>query len=292
VIKTQVDPAFSRESMGPYALARTPKATPAADSAGIKLHQRHVTELLSRVADGYTTTPDPDGVFFGGAEGEHFMELVGLRMVGCPMIVLAALRFRNLRLPKISYSRESLASYLSRPPSPDASEASHLFPGLVSMVMPRVGERIPAFLRALRAGKKLDSVALDPSRVEVAFDFRMNNPSGVEEFRIAKGPLRTHYVRTATGHVLVGGLADVMEDPGASHEHFVAFSKPVQITPRGQIPLPALAVNRRFLAVAMEVSEELARIGAAGLPPFTAGGALGRSLLLSGRPNANAAQAS
>ena len=277
-------PESLREPRGPYALARTPKTTPVADKGGIELHQVHVTNLLQRVAEAHNAIPDPDRVFFGGCEGEHFIELVGLRLTGCPMIVLAAARFRNLRLPRISYSRESLASYLSRPPGPDTAGASNHFPGLLSAMLPRVGERIPEFLRALQAGKRPSPIALDPRRVEVAFDFRLDNPAGVEEFRRAKGPLKRHFIRTSAGHVLRGELADVMDDPGASSEKFVAFSRSVQITAGGSIPMPSLVLNRRFVAVAMEVSDELTRIGAANLSPFAAAGSHSRSLLLSGQP--------
>ncbi len=76
-------------------------------------HFEHVAEHLARVRDGYQFIPDPDQVYLGRQEKDHFWELVGLRLQGCPVVVLAALRFERLDRKGVADSRESLAAYLS-----------------------------------------------------------------------------------------------------------------------------------------------------------------------------------
>ena len=58
-------------------------------------HFLHVREHLERVRDGYSYIPDPESVYLGRVEKDHFWELVGLRLQGCPVVVLAALRFER-----------------------------------------------------------------------------------------------------------------------------------------------------------------------------------------------------
>ena len=43
-------------------------------------HFLHVREHLERVRDGYSYIPDPESVYLGKVEGDHFWELVGLRL--------------------------------------------------------------------------------------------------------------------------------------------------------------------------------------------------------------------
>jgi hypothetical protein len=77
-------------------------------------HFSHVREHLERVRDGYSFIPDPESIYLGRQETDHFWELVGLRLQGFPVIVLAALKFRLavrnwvLFLPGVA-SREALA---------------------------------------------------------------------------------------------------------------------------------------------------------------------------------------
>ncbi len=97
--KQQASPLLSQRPANPMLVAGPPPTSPAEEDLGFKLHQAHVTDLLQRVEDGTTATPDPENTFLGGSEGEFFWELVGMRLTGCPIIVLAALRFRYRELP-------------------------------------------------------------------------------------------------------------------------------------------------------------------------------------------------
>ena len=130
-------------------------------------HFEHVKEHLERVRDGYSFIPDPESVYLGRQEENHFWELIGLRLQGCPVIVLAALRFEREERMGVADARMSLASYLSEKPDPVARNAEPL-----TALLPNKDQEIPAFLAGLRAGREFSPVNIDRLRVEVAFDFR------------------------------------------------------------------------------------------------------------------------
>ncbi len=119
-------------------------------------HFEHVKEHLERVRDGYSFIPDPESVYLGQQEEHHFWELIGLRLQGCPVIVLAALRFKREERMGVPDARMSLASYLAEKPDPDARNAEPL-----TALLPNKDQEIPAFLAGLRAGREFAPVNIE-----------------------------------------------------------------------------------------------------------------------------------
>jgi hypothetical protein len=229
-------------------------------------HFLHVREHLERVRDGYSYIPDPESVYLGRVEGDHFWELVGLRLQGCPVVVLAALRFERQERMGVPDARESLASYLSAKPDPDGAESSR-----ITALLPNKDQEIPAFLSGLRAGREFAPVSIDRLRVEVAFDFRADNPSATREQRAAASPLRQHYFRTVSGHV-VRGESHLVEAPlGAPAARFLAVRNPEQLLPKGVIRLPTIFIAHRFIGLQADVTEEAARLAVRNWVPFLGG---------------------
>lgn len=221
-------------------------------------HIEHVHAHLERVRYGHLVDPSPETVYLGAVEEGHFWELVGLRLAGCPVVVLALLRFQRLDLPGILHARESLSTYLSNLPTPRSSDEA----GTLSALLPRHDQGIPFFLKRLQGGLAMNPVSLDPARVEVAFDFRLQNPTLIADFREGAGPLRDHYYRTLDGHLLRGRSHEIPATAPEDTHRFMAISSPEQLTPNGVYPLPTLFVNRRYLALRVHAGtrEELAAV--------------------------------
>ena len=72
-------------------------------------HFAHVREHLERVRDGYSFIPHPESIYLGGIRDDHFWELIGLRLQGCPVVVLAALRFWRGVLARLFFHRDRIA---------------------------------------------------------------------------------------------------------------------------------------------------------------------------------------
>lgn len=209
-------------------------------------HIEHVRAHLERVRLGHLMDPTPEDVYLGAEEGDHFWELVGLRLAGCPVLVLALLRFQQLYLPGISYARESLATYLSTLPSPRSVDEA----GALTAILPPCSQKIPQFLKRVQGGAPMAPVTLDPARIEVAFDFRMQNPVLIPDVRAGAAPLYDHYYRTVDGHVLRGRSHHIPATAPEELHRFATISSPEQVTPMGLFRgLPTLFVNRRYLAL-------------------------------------------
>ncbi len=234
-------------------------------------HFEHVKEHLERVRDGYSFIPDPESVYLGRQEDDHFWELMGLRLQGCPVIVLAALRFKREERMGVPDARMSLASYLSSNPDPQAPEARPL-----TALLPNKDQEIPAFLAGLRAGREFAPVSIDRLRVEIAFDFRADNPAAVRE---AATPLRSHYYRTVSGHVFRGESHQVVSPLGAPVARFLAVRAPEQLLPQGVIALPTIFVAHKFIGLQVDVTEEAARLAVRNWIPFLSGTASREGLI-------------
>jgi hypothetical protein len=239
-------------------------------------HFEHVREHLERVRDGYAYIPDPDQVYLGRQEKDHFWELVGLRLQGCPVVVLAALRFNRLERKGVPDSRESLSTYLSTP-TPGASGERRLI-----ALLPHKDQEIPQFLNGLRAGREFAPVNIDRVRVEIAFDFRADNPSALKDLKDAATPLRNHYYRTSKGHVLRGESHELKPVEGSEHR-FIAVRSPEQLLPEGVLHLPTLFMAHRFVGLQVDVSDEAARLAVRNWVPFLPGVASSESLIPMGR---------
>ena len=241
-------------------------------------HLAHIREHLGRLRDGHANVHDPERMFLGHEEGEHFWELIGVCLTGHTSPILGVTRFRRHNFPGEAYARESLATYLSNPGAHSSGgvRANH---GGLGLVLPRVSDEVPDFLRLLRTGRLPHPVTLDPTRIEVAFDFRMHNPYVLNALRNVADPLRKRLFRTVRGHVLTGLSHDPMDphDPG----DFLAVKDPIQHTPKGKLSLPHLAVNRRFIAISADVTEAQTRLAAPQWVPFAPTLGVGRHLLTS-----------
>ena len=239
-------------------------------------HFEHVREHLERVRDGYAYIPDPEQVYLGRQEEDHFWELVGLRLQGCPVVVLAALRFERLDRKGVPDSRVSLATYLSTPPPGGG------IGGRLNALLPHKDQKIAQFLTGLRAGREFAPVSIDRVRVEVAFDFRADNPSAVKDLKDAASPLRSHYYRTVKGHVLRGESHELNPVEGAEHR-FVAVRSPQQLLPQGVIAMPPLFIAHRFVGLQVDVTDEAARLAVRNWVPFLPGTASTEGLIPMGR---------
>lgn len=239
-------------------------------------HFEHVREHLERVRDGYAYIPDAEQVYLGRQEENHLWELVGLRLQGCPIVVLAALRFERIDRKGVSDSRASLAAYLSAP-APDSDDHRR-----ITAYLPHKDQAIPQFLMGLRAGREFAPVSIDRVRVEVAFDFRADNPSGKKDLRDAAAPLRNHYYRTTAGHVIRGESHELKPVEGAEHR-FVAVRAPEQLLPQGVIHLPTLFVAHRFVSLQVDVTSEAARLAVRNWVPFLPAAASPEGIIPMGR---------
>jgi hypothetical protein len=238
-------------------------------------HIDHVHAHLDRVRQGHLVDPAPEALYLGAQEDEHFWELVGFRLAGCPVVVLALLRFRNLDLPAVPFARESLATYLSLLPAPRATDEA----GVLTAILPPHDQSVPFFLKRLRAGLQVTPVSLDPARIQLAFDFRLQNPTLIPNVRDGAEPLQDHYCRTADGHLLHGRSHAIPATAPAESQRFVTIASAEQITPRGVHPLPTLFVNREYLALRAQAHtpEEMAAVR--NWVPFMAASAISGSLL-------------
>jgi hypothetical protein len=237
-------------------------------------HFAHVREHLERVRDGYSFIPDPESIYLGRQEDDHFWELVGLRLQGCPVVVLAALQFERQKRTGVPDARESLATYLTSNPDPEAGDA-----GRLTALLPNKDQEIPAFLNGLRAGREFAPVGIDRLRVEVAFDFRADNPSAVRDLREAASPLLSHYYRTVGGHVFRGESHQVSAPPGGPGVRFLAVRSPEQLLPQGVIRLPTLFVAHKFIGLQVDVTMESARLAVRNWVPFLSGTASREGLI-------------
>ena len=95
-------------------------------------------------------------------------------------------------------------------------------------------------------------MSIDRVRVEVAFDFRADNPSAMKDLRDAASPLKSHYYRTSGGHVLRGESHELKPVEGAEHR-FLAVRSPEQLLPQGVIHLPTLFIAHRFVSLQRNV---------------------------------------
>jgi hypothetical protein len=238
-------------------------------------HIEHVRAHFDRVRYGHLVDPAPENNYLGAEDEDAFWELVGLRITGCPVVVLALFRFQRLGLPGIPNSRESLSSHLSTLPVPRAAEEA----GAMSVILPPGDQAIPYYLRRLRAGLKAAPVSLDPARVELAFDFRLQNPTLVPDLRDGAEPLRDHYYRTVDGHLLRGRSHEIPASAPPDRHRFVAVSSPEQMTPHGIYPLPTLFVNRSYLALRAKAATPEEAGALKSWVPFTAQAANPESVL-------------
>ena len=250
-------------------------------------HMKPVVGLLQEVRrrrDEMVRTPTPEETFLVHDEGDCFWELLALRVRGYPAMLIGAARFQRQPSPRgVRHARRPLAMYLSTPPKELGLAKTARPANLLELLLPEMDEEIPAFQARIGSGGKGRTLYLDVETIEVAFDFRFENPSVEREQGVYHAPPEMHLFRTLEGHVLSGtahGLHRRLHQ-GAS---FITMQQPLQHTPSGvQLLPPALVVHRSFVAVDGEVGEgESLSDWTANVAPFQAATALARYVLTPG----------
>ncbi|MEZ4415302.1 MAG: hypothetical protein R3E10_06075 [Gemmatimonadota bacterium] len=240
-------------------------------------HLEHIREHLQRVETGHLTVTDPEAVYLGHRDGDLFWEVIGLRLAGHPSPILGAVPFRMHDFPGVVHSREPLASFLSAPAVKGRGGRPSLAPpGWIPILLPRARETIPGFLKALRAGRVPKPVLIDPSTIELAFDFRLENPFGLASLR---RPLLRHLIRTERGHLITGYCHDPLEG-GTQTPAFLPIKDPVQHTVQGSRRLLGLTLRRSFITLMVDISDDETRMAAAHWVPFSPASATPHHLLL------------
>ncbi len=245
---------------------------------GTPPHVAHVREHLRRLEDGTLAVPNPEEIFLGEVGEGLFQEVVGMRMEGNPMVILGAFRFRRHEFPGEEHGRESLTAYFSSPPTTPGVAYPGAVAGEVSALLPRWHERIPVFLGRLRAGAHYVPVHFPTDLIQVAFDFRVRNPSALETERRRKGPMIPHLFRTRAGHILRGNSHGRQRKRG--DDHFIAVTECEQLTPDGPVRLPSIMLNRAFVAMSVPLTDERTRLAAPNWTPFLHRTGTRRHLLL------------
>jgi hypothetical protein len=230
-----------------------------------QLHMDHLRAHLARVREGHTAVGVPQSVYLGADDGEFFEELIGIRLDGMGSAILAALRFQDHGLPGIPNARESLASYLTKPPRAPQSGPFAAPAGHIAALMPRANESIPAFLRGRHVGRVVPSIVIDPAQIRVAFDFRAHNPSALDTLKKGVGPMRRYAVRTVAGHVLTARSVTL---GSRQSPRFIALADVVQFTPSGRVNLPDLMLAASWIGLWSDVTEETERLATALWTPF------------------------
>ena len=240
-------------------------------------HLEHLKEHLRRLKEGQANVPDPERMFLGREEERHFWELIGFRLAGHPSTILAAVRFRRHDFPGEAYARDSLPAFLSAKGIPGSGSLPRPA-GSIPVLLPRTGDDICSFLGSLRAGRTQQQAHVDPASIDVAFDFRMNNPFAVEALRRTAAPLVRRAFRTTRGHLLTAASHDPCD--AAQSGDFLALKSPIQHSARGQLGLPNLAVNQRFLAMTASIGDNATRLAATQWMPFSPATGVTRHILL------------
>lgn len=238
-------------------------------------HVAHVKAHLKRLTGGLSALPGAETLYLGHEDQDHFWELLGFRVTGHPAVMLGAARFQRHDCPGVEHSRESLAAYLTAPPAPMGSPFGPARAGEISLYLPRWHERIPGFLERLRGGPDHAPVHLHPALIQVAFDFRMANPSGMETAKRRAGPMSPFLFRTTAGHVLRGDS----HGPGP-RGGFVAITGCEQLGSTGRRALGAVMLNSIFIALAVPLEDEKTRLAASNWTPFLPATASRRHLLV------------
>lgn len=250
-------------------------------------HMKPVVGLLKEVRrrrDDLDRTPTPLGSFLVLEEEDAFWELLALRLKGYPSILVGAARFQRQLSPKgVRHARRPLAMYLSMPPKELGVAKAARPANLLELLLPEVDEEIPAFQTRIGSGGRGRTLFIDVETIEIAFDFRFENPSVEREQGVYQGTPEMHLFRTLEGHVLSGtthGLHRRLHLGGS----FLTIQQPLQHTPNGIQLLPsALVLHRSFVAIDGEVGEgETLSDWTSRVAPFQASSAVARHVLTPG----------
>lgn len=214
-------------------------------------HRTHVARFLKHLAP--TESDRGDGVpafseeeYLGAVEDEWLWELVGLRLYGHPSLVLALAQFRRQARGGQPHGRVSLVQYLTSPSRPQRPDEVPPPSGVLALVPVPTSQDVPTFLREARKGHLPPVTWLDRSAIQMAFDFRPENPSDQRRARGEGGGQHRRF-RTMDGHLLEARAEELHAKLHRDLE-YVALVDGVQRTPEGSYILPTLIVRRAYLA--------------------------------------------
>lgn len=196
-------------------------------------------------------------------EGQSgFWELVGFRVAGLSRALLGAVRFQSQSEDPLLFARRSLGHFLSSPPQALGLDQATYPADLIELRVPREGEPVPELLGRLKRGERTAALYLDAALIELAFDFRPENPS-LQRPRGGAGPTRRLVFRSREGHVLSGEAANLtarLRRAGA----FLVLTGVEQALEGRTLALPTLVVHRSFLTMLADCSE--GGVGSGSLP--------------------------
>jgi hypothetical protein len=114
------------------------------------------------------------------------------------------------------------------------------------------------FLERARRGEACRSLVIDRREIELALDFRLENPSKTRPVAAEPEAGERHLFRTSAGHILSGYPHHL---PAKLHraDDFVALTRPTQHTATHDRPLPTLVVHRGYLTMAAKVEGGIER---------------------------------
>lgn len=186
-----------------------------------------------------------------------FWELLGFRVTGMSRALLGAVHFQPQTDDPLLFARRSMAHFLSSPPQTLGIDRATYPADLLDLRVPQAGQTVPDLLGRLKRGEPAATVYLDAAHVEIACDFRPENPSLMREQKGEAG--KRLLFRSREGHVLSGVTANLstrLRRAGA----FIALTEVEQVLDGRTLALPTLLVHREFLTM-------LADAPAAGIAP-------------------------
>ena len=214
-------------------------------------------------------SPVPGGEFLYATRTEGkpgFWELLGFRVVGMSHGILGAVHFQAQSDDPLLFARRSLGHFLSSPPQALSLDRAHYPADLVELRVPREGESVPDLLGRLKRGEPTGGLYIDAGLVELAFDFRPENPS-LQRPKGAPGPGQRLLFRTREGHVITG-LTSNLSTKLRREGSFIVLTGVRQLLTGRTLALPTLVVHRSFLTMLAEYPE--GGIGPGSLPaPFS-----------------------
>lgn len=214
----------------------------------------HVIERQRGHAAAAALPPVPLGIYLARDEGEFFWELIACRVRGYPALLFGAVRFRRQagRNEQDDFSRQSLVSYLSAPMREVALDRTPRPPHLVELLVPESCETVSEFLERSRRGEPCRKLLVDRHELELAFDFRLANPSRSKPAAAGEELPERHLFRTAEGHVL-SAYPHQLPAKLYRSEDFVGLTRPTQHSATADRALPTLVVHRRYLTMTSRV---------------------------------------
>jgi hypothetical protein len=171
--------------------------------------------------------------------------------------LFGAVRFRRQGEPG-SFCRQSLVSYLSAPVREVALDRTPRPPHLIELLLPDTRETVLAFLERARRGEPCRSLLLDRREIELALDFRLQNPSKTRPAHAEPEAAELHLFRTVGGHIL-SAYPHHLPAKLYRADDFVALTRPTQHTATADRALPTLVVHRASISMAAKVEGGIER---------------------------------